>query len=103
MKTKILNLINTGLTTIKTRLTPLSDFEGYPTYTSGFLTVSGFTLIAAGVASIFNTNVGLFFATVSSVTALMAIWHLLEDPRLHATPRHTTAEEAFLPKENKEA
>ena len=99
MKTKILNALKTCCSTIQNRLTPLSDFEGYPTYTSGFLTVSGFTLIAAGVASIFNTNVGLFFATVSSVTALMAIWHLLEDPRLHGSPRHTTAEEAFLPKE----
>lgn len=103
MKTKILGLINTGLTTVKNRLIPLSNPEGYPTYTSGFLTVSGFTLITAGVASIFNTNVGLFFAMVSSVTALMATWHLLEDPRLHATPRHTTSEEVFLPKENKEA
>ena len=103
MKTKILGLINTGLATIKNRLTPLSDPEGYPTYTSGFLTASGLTLIAAGVASIFSASTGLFFAMVSSVTALMATWHLLEDPRLHATPRHTTAEEAFLPKEDKEA
>lgn len=103
MKIKILGLIKTCWSTIQNRLTPLSDPEGYPTYTSGFLTVSGFTLITAGVASIFNTNVGLFFATVSSVTALMAIWHLLVDPRLHATPRHITAEEAFLPKEDKEA
>lgn len=103
MKTKIINTLKTCWSTIQNRLTPLSDPEGYPTYTSGFLTVSGLTLTAAGVASIFNTNVGLFFAMVSSVTALMATWHLLEDPRLHATPRHTTAEEAFLPKEDKEA
>lgn len=99
MKTKIINILGRLRAAVETRTAPLSDSEGYPTYTSGFLTVSGFTLTAAGVASIFNTNVGLFFATVSSVTALMATWHLLEDPRLHATPRHTTAEEAFLPKE----
>lgn len=103
MKTKILGLIKTCWSTIQDRLTSLSDPEGYPTYTFGFLTASGLTLITAGVASIFNTNVGLFFAMVSSVTALMATWHLLEDPRLHATPRHITAEEAFLPKEDKEA
>lgn len=103
MKTEIINIFNRFRTIVTDRLTPLSDFEGYPTYTSGFLTVSGFTLTAAGVASIFNTNVGLFFATVSSVTALMATWHLLEDPRLHGSPRHTAAEEAFLPKEDKEA
>lgn len=99
MKTKFVNAFNRIRTVVTDRLTPLADFEGYPTYASGFLTVSGFTLIAAGVASIFNTNVSLYFAVISSVTALMAIWHLLEDPRLHATPRHTTAEEAFLPKE----
>lgn len=99
MKTKIFNTIKTCWSTIQDRLVPLVDFEGYPTYTSGFLAASGLTLIAAGVASIFNISVGLFFAMVSSVTALMATWHLLEDPRLHATPRHTTAEEAFLPKE----
>lgn len=103
MKTKFVNAINRSRTIVTDRLAPLSDSEGYPTYTSGFLAVSGLTLIAAGVASIFNTNIGLFFAMVSSVTALMATWHLLEDPRLHASPRHTTAEEAFLPKEDKEA
>ena len=99
MKTKIFNTVKTCWSTVQDRLTPLADFEGYPTYTSGFLAASGLTLIAAGVASIFSANVGLFFAMVSSVTALMATWHLLEDPRLHATPRHTTAEEAFLPNE----
>lgn len=103
MKTKFVNAIRRVRAVVTNRLTPLSDPEGYPTYTSGFLTASGLTLIAAGVASIFNTNVGLFFAMVSSVTALMAVWHLLEDPRLHASPRHTTAEEAFLPKEDKES
>ena len=99
MKTKIFNTIKACWSAIQDRLVPLVDFEGYPTYASGFLAASGLTLIAAGVASIFNANTGLFFAMVSSVTALMATWHLLEDPRLHATPRHTTAEEAFLPKE----
>jgi hypothetical protein len=99
MKTKFVNAFNRIRVVVTDRLTPLADSEGYPTYTSGFLTVSGLTLVASGLASIFNTNVGLFFAVISSVTALMAVWHLLEDPRLHATPRHTTAEEAFLPKE----
>lgn len=99
MKTKILNTLKTCWSTIQNRLTPLADFEGCPTYTAGFLAASGLTLVASGLASIFNTNIGLFFAMVSSVTALMATWHLLEDPRLHASPRHTTAEEAFLPKE----
>lgn len=99
MKTKFVNAIRRLRVVVTDRLSPLADFEGYPTYAAGFLTVSGLTLIAAGVASIFNTNVGLFFAMVSSVTALMSTWHLLEDPRLHTTPRHTTAEEAFLPKE----
>lgn len=99
MKTKFVNAIRRVRAVVTDRLTPLADFEGYPTYASGFLATSGLTLIAAGIASIFSANTGLFFAMVSSVTALMAIWHLLEDPRLHATPRHTTAEEAFLPKE----
>lgn len=99
MKTKFVNAIRRVRVVVTDRLAPLADFEGYPTYASGFLATSGLTLIAAGVASIFNTSVGLFFAMVSSVTALMAIWHLLEDPRLHASPRHTTAEETFLPKE----
>ena len=99
MKTKFVNAFNRIRAVITDRLAPLADSEGYPTYTSGFLTASGLTLIAAGVASIFSASTGLFFAMVSSVTALMATWHLLEDPRLHATPRHTTAEEAFLPKE----
>lgn len=99
MKTKFVNAFNRIRVVVTDRLTPLADSEGYPTYTSGFLTVSGLTLVASGLASIFNTNVGLFFAVISSVTALMAVWHLLEDPRLHATPRHTTAEEAFLSKE----
>lgn len=99
MKTKFVNAINRLRVVVIDRLAPLADFEGYPTYAAGFLATSGLTLIAAGAASIFNTNVGLYFAIVSSVTALMATWHLLEDPRLHATPRHTTAEEAFLPKE----
>lgn len=99
MKTKFVNAIRRLRVVVTDRLAPLADFEGYPTYASGFLATSGLTLIAAGVASIFNTNVGLFFAVISSVTALMATWHLLEDPRLHASPRHTTAEEEFLPKE----
>ncbi|WP_454951075.1 hypothetical protein [Corynebacterium matruchotii] len=99
MKTKFVNAIRRVRAVVTNRLAPLADFEGYPTYAAGFLATSGLTLIAAGVASIFSANTGLFFAMVSSVTALMAIWHLLEDPRLHATPRHTTAEEAFLPKE----
>lgn len=99
MKTKFVNAISRIRTVVTDRLAPLADFEGYPTYAAGFLAVSGLTLVASGLASICNTNVGLFFAVISSVTALMSIWHLLEDPRLHATPRHTTAEEAFLPKE----
>lgn len=103
MKTKFVNAINRLRVVVIDRLAPLADFEGYPTYAAGFLATSGLTLIAAGAASIFNTNVGLYFAIVSSVTALMAVWHLLEDPRLHAAPRHTTAEEAFLPKEDKES
>lgn len=103
MKTKFVNAIRHVRAVVTDRLAPLADFEGYPTYAAGFLATSGLTLIAAGAASIFNTNVGLYFAIVSSVTALMATWHLLEDPRLHATPRHTTAEEAFLPKEDEEA
>lgn len=103
MKTKFVNAFNRIRVVVTDRLAPLADFEGYPTYAAGFLATSGLTLIAAGVASIFSVNVGLFFATVSSVTALMAVWHLLEDPRLHASPRHTTAEEAFLPKEDKES
>lgn len=100
MKTKFVNAINRLRVVVIDRLAPLADFEGYPTYAAGFLATSGLTLIAAGAASIFNTNVGLYFAIVSSVTALMATWHLLEDPRLHAAPRHTTAEEEFLPKGN---
>lgn len=103
MKTKFVNAIRRLRTVVTDRLAPLADFEGYPTYASGFLATSGLTLIAAGVSSIFNANVGLFFAVISSVTALMAVWHLLEDPRLHGSPRHTTAEAAFLPKEDKEA
>lgn len=99
MKTKFVNAIRRVRAVVTNRLVPLADFEGYPTYAAGFLATSGLTLIAGGVASIFSVNVGLFFATVSSVTALMAVWHLLEDPRLHSSPRHTTAEEAFLPKE----
>ena len=103
MKTKFVNAFNRLRTIITDRFAPLADFEGYPTYAAGFLPVSGLTLVASGLASIFNTSVGLFFAVISSVTALMAVWHLLEDPRLHSTPRHTTAEETFLPKEDKEA
>lgn len=103
MKTKFVNAIRQLRTVVTDWLAPLADFEGYPTYAAGFFAVSGLTLIAAGAASIFNTNVGLYFAIVSSVTALMATWHLLEDLRLHGSPRHTTAEEAFLPKEDKEA
>lgn len=103
MKTKFVNAIRRVRAVVTNRLAPLADFEGYPTYAAGFLATSGLTLITASVASIFNANIGLFFAVISSVTALMATWHLLEDPRLHASPRHTTAEEAFLPKEDKEA
>lgn len=103
MKTKFVNAIRRLRVVVTDRLAPLADFEGYPTYAAGFLATSGLTLLAAGVASIFSANTGLFFAVISSVTALMATWHLLEDPRLHATPRHTTAEEAFLPKEDEEA
>ena len=68
MKTKMINIFSRLRAAVENRAAPLSDSEGYPTYTSGFLAASDLTLITAGVASIFNTSVGLFFAMVSSVT-----------------------------------